>query len=107
MLFITGIGTDSKKLDSLSIALNNIVKSLPSQKMKKNEDLKTILPVMKYTPREAYQLPKKSVDKNNCAGCICGEYIMKYPPGIPVLLPGEIIQKQHLQHINKSKIQII
>ena len=107
MLFITGIGTDSKKLDSLSIALNNIVKSLPSQKMKKNEDLKTILPVMKYTPREAYQLPKKSVDKNNCTGCICGEYIMKYPPGIPVLLPGEIIQKQHLQHINKSKIQII
>ena len=107
MLFITGIGTDSKKLDSLSMALNNIVKSLPSQKTQKNEDLKTILPIMKYTPREAYQLPKRSVNKNKCTGCICGEYIMKYPPGIPLLLPGEIIQKQHLQNINKSKIQII
>ncbi len=34
-------------------------------------------------------------------GCVCADYVNLYPPGIPLLLPGERITKEHIALINR------
>lgn len=33
-------------------------------------------------------------------GKVCAEYVVPYPPGIPLLAKGEIIQKEHIEYLN-------
>lgn len=44
-------------------------------------------------PREAFHAPKEFMKYEECIGEICAEMVMIYPPGIPVLIPGERITK--------------
>ena len=37
------------------------------------------------------------------AGRICGEYLYVYPPGIPILAPGEYIDSEHLRIIRQAE----
>lgn len=109
LLFITGIGTDKNKLNHLLTALKQILKTISN---KKDSWLsacylpKTLIET-KYLPRNAYKMPKTTIKKSESEGKICGECIIKYPPGIPLLLPGEIIRKEHIQYIENDYIQII
>ena len=34
---------------------------------------------------------------------ICGEFVMCYPPGIPILAPGELISEEIIEHIEFTK----
>ena len=36
-------------------------------------------------------------------GCISGEFVMCYPPGIPILAPGELITKEIAEYILYAK----
>lgn len=42
-----------------------------------------------------FRSEKKTVPLRKAAGCVCGEFLIKYPPGIPMLVPGELIEKSH------------
>ncbi len=48
-------------------------------------------------PREAYHAPSKRVVISKAEGEICSESVMIYPPGIPLLIPGEIISKNLIE----------
>ncbi|NEO34656.1 MAG: lysine decarboxylase, partial [Symploca sp. SIO3C6] len=43
------------------------------------------------TPRAAFLAPKKTVAIAHAAYCISAELICPYPPGIPLIMPGEVI----------------
>ena len=43
--------------------------------------------------RDVFYAQKRAVKLEAAVGCICGEQVSFYPPGIPVLLPGEIISQ--------------
>lgn len=45
---------------------------------------------------EAADLPAEEVPERACAGRIAAEYVFPYPPGIPVLVPGERITEEAL-----------
>jgi arginine decarboxylase len=54
------------------------------------------------SPREAFFSPTETVAIDKGVDRLCAELICPYPPGIPVLMPGEIITPQaldYLQHI--------
>ena len=34
---------------------------------------------------------------------ICGEFVMCYPPGIPILAPGEMITQEIIEYIKYAK----
>lgn len=51
-------------------------------------------------PYEAYELPYKVCDINKCIGKISKDFIIPYPPGIPLVCPGEVISEQSLKIIN-------
>ncbi len=44
----------------------------------------------------------KAVNINLSAGKVCGEYIWAYPPGIPLIVPGEIISEQLIEEFKKN-----
>lgn len=51
----------------------------------------SVRPHTAMTPREAFYAEHERVDAADAAGRICAETAAPYPPGIPVLAPGEII----------------
>ncbi|WP_100332042.1 aminotransferase class I/II-fold pyridoxal phosphate-dependent enzyme [Bacillus xiapuensis] len=52
---------------------------------------------------EAFQMPRKKVALEDAGGALCGEMILPYPPGIPLLIPGEEITSAHIQTIRQLK----
>ena len=55
------------------------------------------------SPQEAFYARKKSVPIKESAGLVCSEFVMCYPPGIPILAPGERITKEILDYILYAK----
>ncbi|KAK6784015.1 hypothetical protein RDI58_017469 [Solanum bulbocastanum] len=51
------------------------------------------------SPREAFFATKRKVSIRDSLGEICGELVCPYPPGIPVLIPGEIITEEALNYL--------
>lgn len=42
---------------------------------------------------EAWDREKELVEVRDCAGCLAGGFVNLYPPGIPVIVPGEVIDE--------------
>ena len=55
-------------------------------------------PKMIISPRNAYYHTKRLIPIEKAEGLICGESIMIYPPGIPMIIPGEQITKELINH---------
>lgn len=53
--------------------------------------------------RSVFNSDKINIRLQDAAGCICGEQVSFYPPGIPVLLPGEIITEEIIAYCRKMK----
>lgn len=62
-----------------------------------------INPYVVRTPQEAFYAEKESLSIQESAGRICSEFVMCYPPGIPILAPGEQITKEILDYIAYAK----
>lgn len=58
-------------------------------------------PEIALRPRQALFAPARTMPLRQCEGRIAGEQIAPYPPGIPVVAPGEIISKKHLAYLEK------
>ena len=54
-------------------------------------------PVMAITPRRAGQQPSTSLDVDQAAGRVSAEFIIPYPPGIPLVVPGELLDAATLR----------
>jgi arginine/lysine/ornithine decarboxylase len=52
-------------------------------------------------PWEAINREKEYVSIENALGRICAEMVIPYPPGIPVIMPGEIITQRALDYVFK------
>lgn len=59
----------------------------------------------KLNMREAFFGKSVKVDFKESVGKISADFIIPYPPGIPVLTPGEIISKELIQYIYNLKNQ--
>lgn len=60
-------------------------------------------PIVAETPRTAFYSPKKSLPLEQAAGHVCTEFVMCYPPGIPILAPGELITPEIIEYIRYAK----
>jgi len=54
-------------------------------------------------PRDAFYSETKVVPLAEAAGEISAEAIMAYPPGIPLICPGELITQSVVDYINILK----
>jgi arginine/lysine/ornithine decarboxylase len=60
-------------------------------------------PVVEMTPQEAFYAPKISLPLNEAVGKISSEFVMCYPPGIPILAPGERVTAEITEYIKYAK----
>ncbi len=62
-----------------------------------------IPPKVVATPQEAFYADKEMLPLEQTNGRICSEFVMCYPPGIPILAPGEIITEDIINYIRYAK----
>jgi arginine/lysine/ornithine decarboxylase len=60
-------------------------------------------PIVEVTPQEAFYAPKVSLPLKNTVGRVSSEFVMCYPPGIPILAPGEKITADIAEYIAYAK----
>ncbi|MDP2892247.1 MAG: aminotransferase class I/II-fold pyridoxal phosphate-dependent enzyme [Bacillota bacterium] len=107
VLAIAAVGDDKKTLDRLVDALRGISKRFWGKKpafivpvADFFEKPKAVIP-----PREAYFSPAKVLPLSEAVGEISSESIMIYPPGIPLIVPGERITEKVVAHYEFYKTQ--
>lgn len=69
---------------------------------KKPKVLLPDIPILALTPRDAFYAETEVVPFDESAGRIIAEFVMVYPPGIPIFIPGEIITEDNLNYIRKN-----
>lgn len=62
-----------------------------------------INPKVALSPQEAFYAEKESIEILKSKGKICCEFVMCYPPGIPILAPGEEITEEIINYIIYAK----
>ncbi len=62
-------------------------------------DFDYIDPIVAMSPQEAFYGEKESLPIRETAGRVCSEFVMCYPPGIPILTPGEQITEEIIDYI--------
>jgi arginine decarboxylase len=58
--------------------------------------LQPAVPPLAMTPRDAALGPKQAIALGEAVGRVCAESVMFYPPGIPLLMPGEVVTPEIL-----------
>ena len=66
-------------------------------------DHEYIDPDVAMTPQDAFYSNKRRVAMEDSVGLVAGEFVMSYPPGIPIVAPGERITRDILEHILFAK----
>ena len=62
-----------------------------------------IEPELAVSPQAAFYADKESLPIEETEGRVCSEFVMCYPPGIPILAPGERITRRILDYISYAK----
>ncbi|XP_021276361.1 uncharacterized protein LOC110410809 isoform X1 [Herrania umbratica] len=102
--FSISLGTCRDHIQRLASGIKRIsAASLSLQKIKEKVEHCGSSPftdiTMSLNPRESFFASKRKVAIGESLGRICGELICPYPPGIPVMVPGEIITKRALDYL--------
>lgn len=104
VLAVGSFGDTKDSLDKLIAALTEISAEYMNQAKRKSDFLDIPeIPKQVLIPREAFNGQKTSVLLENSVGQVSGEFLMAYPPGIPVLCPGEVITEEIVRYVNDLK----
>lgn len=100
VLCMTGAGDDKESLSALSKALEDIDQEFsPFEKI----PVYPTLPKAEMTIKQAKSKKTELVEVCQAKGRISAEYIRAYPPGVPVLVPGEALDQGILELFNTYK----
>lgn len=104
VLAVGSFGDTEAGMDKLLSALKEISNEYYGKK-KPIEDFLDIpsIPKKILNPREAFYADKISIPLSESLGKVSGEFILAYPPGIPILCPGEEISKDIINYIEDLK----
>ncbi len=102
ILAIVSAGDRELEIERLISALSEI-KRLHGKDPTGMFDHEYIAPVVKLPPQQAFYSPKESVPIEESLGRVCTEFVMCYPPGIPILAPGELVTGEILQYIRYAR----
>lgn len=102
ILAIISVGDSDLSIERLISALYEIKRRFEKDKAGMF-DHEYIPPIVELTVQKAFYADKKSVDFANAEGKISGEYVMCYPPGIPILAPGERITREIIDYTRYAK----
>lgn len=102
ILAIVSAGDRNLEIERLISALSEI-KRLHQKDRTGMFDHEYINPKVVMAPQEAFYSEKKMIPIEESEGMVCGEFVMCYPPGIPILAPGELITSEIIRYIIYAK----
>lgn len=102
ILAYISVGDNHKNVERLISALAEIRRIYKRDKSRLMK-MEYINPVVAMAPQEAFYAGKQSVPILESVGRVCSEFVMAYPPGIPILAPGEQITKEIIDYIRYAK----
>lgn len=110
LLVLSNIGNSKEEFDYLI----NSVKTIAARDYERSQNEPEIKytplvdPKIVMTPRSAFFVSKENVKKADAIGRICAQVVALCPPGISVLLPGEIISEEHLPYLSDyDEIEVV
>jgi len=102
MLAIISVGDTRYNIERLVSSLSEI-KRLHGKEGIGLWDHEYIAPVVKLSPREAFYADREAAPLADCVGRVSCEFVMCYPPGIPILAPGELVTREARDYIMYAK----
>ena len=102
LLAYVSVGDRPKDIERLVAALAEIRRNYRKDSSKTLK-MEYIDPVVVCGPQDAFYAEKESLPIQETKGRICAEFVMCYPPGIPILAPGEEITDEILTYIRYAK----
>ncbi|AFQ42206.1 aminotransferase class I/II-fold pyridoxal phosphate-dependent enzyme [Desulfosporosinus meridiei] len=102
ILAIISVGDRALALERLVSSLSEI-KRLYTKDKSGMLDHEYINPEVVMAPQKAFYSNQRSVAIEDSTGYISGEFVMCYPPGIPILAPGERITEEIIDYIAYAK----
>ena len=102
MLAYISVGDREKDIERLISALSEIRRRFKREKTGML-DTEYINPKVITTPQKAFYANKEQLELSKSLNRVCAEFVMCYPPGIPILAPGELITPEIIEYIAYAK----
>jgi len=102
ILAIISVGDRELEIERLLGALSEIQRRFSKEPMNML-DHEYINPIVAMSPQQAFYAAKFSVPIDKSLGRISSELVMAYPPGIPILAPGERITSEIIDYVRYAK----
>lgn len=106
LLVLSNIGNKRSDFEYLAQCLHKIdthnYKDIYYLENKKHMPMLT--PIIKKSLRDAYFSEKEIIPKEQAVGRLSGEVVAECPPGISILLPGELITEEHLPYLTDYNV---
>lgn len=101
LLLLSNIGNKRSDFEYLADCLEKISKKEYSDicYLENKKHMPMLTPDIKINLQEAFYADKETVLKENSIGRISGEIIAECPPGIAILVPGELITEEHMSYL--------
>ncbi|WP_251860932.1 aminotransferase class I/II-fold pyridoxal phosphate-dependent enzyme [Clostridium sp. Marseille-Q2269] len=104
VLAVGSFGDTKESINSLINSLKEISQEYYGKGTKQNSFIDVPeIPENTAAPRKAFNGIKECVLLKDSVGKVSGEFLMAYPPGIPVLCPGEIITQEIVDYVERLK----
>jgi len=108
LLILSNIGNTREEFEYLLKCLAEISKKEYNFEKQNIKIMPLINPEIVMNLREAYFAPKEHIKKEDAIGRISSEVVALCPPGISILLPGEIIKEEHMPYLfSYDKLEVI
>jgi arginine decarboxylase len=106
LMFLVTVADDDVMVERLIAALRDLVAAAPE--LAAGQELPSLPPVSQLVgdyvmpPREAFLGTTRRVDLADAAGEIAAEPVSPYPPGVPLLVPGQRVHEGHVEFLRKG-----
>ncbi len=117
LMAMSGIGNKKSDYDKLLDAIAEIAKKIEKPKKSNNSNkskepkkaevaidknhIKLVIPKKAEVCDKEYKIKKQFLELSDCEGMISAASVIPYPPGIPILCPGELIESEAIEAIKK------
>ncbi len=103
IVLISTIADDIISFSKLYTALKEIDRQgRYNMPLKKQKIVTLHIPRVSMTPSETYYAKKETISLHNSCGRICAGAITPYPPGIPVIYPGEVFEEDTVDYLENT-----
>ncbi|WP_339288947.1 aminotransferase class I/II-fold pyridoxal phosphate-dependent enzyme [Ureibacillus sp. FSL K6-0786] len=103
ILCLVTLGDTKKEINLLINTLQRMSQTFDSEACVKETEVNVPdIPALAMTPRDAFYSSTEVIPFKDSAGYICAEFIMVYPPGIPIFIPGEVITEENIKYIQMN-----